>query len=90
MPAQLVMTAVLRNGGAMPVQWPAMELTLADEVFMVGTAAELVPVREIDDIAIGEPGEVTRELQSAYEDALHGRTPAYEKWLDVVPVPSKA
>ena len=66
------------------------ELTLADEVFMVGTAAELVPVREIDDIEIGEPGEVTRELQSAYEDALHGRTPAYEKWLDVVPVPSKA
>jgi branched-chain amino acid aminotransferase len=66
------------------------ELTLADEVFMVGTAAELVPVREIDDIEIGPPGEVTRELQSAYEDALHGRTPAYEKWLDVVPVPSKA
>jgi branched-chain amino acid aminotransferase len=66
------------------------ELTLADEVFLVGTAAELVPVREIDDIEIGPPGDVTRELQSAYEDALHGRTPAYEKWLDVVPVPSKA
>jgi len=66
------------------------ELYLADEVFMTGTAAELVPVREIDDIAIGTPGPITRELQSAYEDALHGRTPAYEKWLDVVPVPSKA
>jgi len=66
------------------------ELTLADEVFLVGTAAELVPVREIDDIEIGEPGQITRELQSVYEDALHGRAPAYEKWLDVVPVPSKA
>ncbi|MBA3509751.1 MAG: branched-chain amino acid transaminase [Thermoleophilaceae bacterium] len=66
------------------------ELTLADEVFLVGTAAELVPVREIDDIAIGPPGEITRALQSAYIDALHGRSERYAKWLDVVPVPSKA
>ena len=42
------------------------ELYLADEVFMTGTAAELVPVREIDDHAIGagEPGEITRVLQA--------------------------
>ena len=44
------------------------ELYLADEVFLSGTAAELVPVREIDDhpIGTGEPGEVTRVLQAAY------------------------
>ena len=61
------------------------ELTLADEIFLAGTAAELVPVREIDDIEIGPPGEITRAVQSVYIDALHGRAPAYEKWLDVVP-----
>ena len=51
------------------------ELTLADEVFLVGTAAELTPVREIDDIEIGPPGEITREIQGAFDDALHGRSP---------------
>ena len=66
------------------------ELVLADEVFLVGTAAELTPVREIDDIELGPPGEVTREIQEVYDDALHGRAERYAKWLDVVPVPSKA
>jgi len=66
------------------------ELTLADEVFMVGTAAELVPVREIDDIEIGPPGEITRKIQQVYDDALHGRDERYAEWLDVVAVPSKA
>jgi branched-chain amino acid aminotransferase len=68
------------------------ELYLADEVFMTGTAAELVPVREIDDHAIGtgQPGPVTREIQRVFEDALHGRDPRYREWLDVVPVPSRA
>ena len=68
------------------------ELYLADEVFLSGTAAELVPVREIDDHAIGsgEPGEVTREIQRVFDDALHGRDPRYADWLDVVQVPSKA
>ena len=66
------------------------ELTLADEVFMAGTAAELVPVREIDDIEIGPPGEITRQIQQVYDDALHGRDERYAEWLDVVPVPSKA
>jgi branched-chain amino acid aminotransferase len=63
------------------------ELYLADEVFLTGTAAELTPVREIDDHAIGtgEPGEVTRAVQKAFEDALHGRTERYREWLDPVP-----
>jgi branched-chain amino acid aminotransferase len=66
------------------------ELVLADEVFLVGTAAELTPVREIDDIAIGPPGEVTRDIQAIYDDALCGRVERYAKWLDLVPIPSKA
>jgi branched-chain amino acid aminotransferase len=68
------------------------ELYLADEVFFTGTAAELVPVREIDDHTVGggEPGPITRELQGAFDDALHGRAERYRDWLDVVKVPTKA
>lgn len=65
------------------------ELSLADEVFLTGTAAELVPVREVDDHDIGGPGEITRVIQAKYEDALHGRAPEYLEWLDVVEQPSK-
>ena len=65
------------------------ELYLADEVYCTGTAAELTPIREIDDHAVGtgEPGPVTRAVQSAFEDALHGRSERYRSWLD--PVPSR-
>jgi branched-chain amino acid aminotransferase len=66
------------------------ELALADEVFLTGTAAEIVPLREIDDIEIGPPGPITREVQRSFEDALHGRAPQYADWLDLVPVPSRA
>ena len=67
------------------------ELYLADEVFLSGTAAELVPVREIDDHTIGEgvSGLVTRAVQSVYVDALHGRDERYLEWLDVVKMPSR-
>ena len=66
------------------------EIALADEVFLTGTAAELTPLREIDDIEIGPPGPITREIQRVFYDALHGRAPQYAEWLDLVPVPSKA
>ena len=68
------------------------ELYMADEVFLTGTAAELVPVREIDDHTVGggEPGPITRELQGVFVDALHGRAERYRDWLDVVKVPTKA
>ena len=68
------------------------ELYLADEVFLTGTAAELVPVREIDDHPIGggRPGPVTADVQRVFDDALFGRDPRYVEWLDVVKVPSKA
>jgi branched-chain amino acid aminotransferase len=66
------------------------ELALADEVFLTGTAAELTPMREIDDIEIGPPGPITREIQGTFEDALFGRNARYADWLDLVPVPSQA
>jgi branched-chain amino acid aminotransferase len=63
------------------------ELYLADEVYVTGTAAELVPVREVDDhpVGAGTAGEVTLAVQSAFEDALHGRSERYREWLDPVP-----
>jgi branched-chain amino acid aminotransferase len=63
------------------------ELYLGDEVFVSGTAAELTPIREVDDHVIGDgrPGEVTLAVQSAFEDALHGRSERYREWLDPVP-----
>ena len=65
------------------------ELYMADEVFLTGTAAELVPVREIDDHDLGEPGEITRVIQAKFEDALHGRAQEYAEWLDLVSEPSR-
>src|SRR5919199_393194 len=68
------------------------ELYLADEVFVTGTAAELTPLREIDDHAVGDgrPGEITRAVQAVFEDALHGRSERYREWLDAVPVETVA
>jgi len=68
------------------------ELYLADEVFLTGTAAELVPVREVDDhpIGSGRPGEITGVLQRAFDDALHGRAERYDEWLDYVEVRERA
>jgi branched-chain amino acid aminotransferase len=64
------------------------ELYLAEEVFLTGTAAELVPVREIDDHPLGEPGEITRVIQAKFRDALHGRAEEYLEWLDFVGAPA--
>jgi branched-chain amino acid aminotransferase len=65
------------------------ELYLAEEIFLCGTAAELVPVREVDGHELGEPGETTKVIQAKFEDALHGRAPEYAEWLDLVGQPSK-
>ena len=64
------------------------ELYLADEVFLTGTAAELVPVRSVDDHELGDPGEITRVVQAKFEDALCGRAEEYLEWLDPVEVPA--
>jgi branched-chain amino acid aminotransferase len=65
------------------------ELYLAEEIFLCGTAAELVPVREVDDHELGAPGEITSVVQAKFEDALHGRAQEYAEWLDLVSQPSK-
>ena len=56
---------------------------IADEVFFVGTGAEVTPVVSLDDRPIGDgtPGPITRRLQSAYFDAVHGRSPEWAHWL---------
>jgi branched-chain amino acid aminotransferase len=59
------------------------DLYVADEVFMVGTATEVAPVRSVDDREIGV-GPVARELQAAYLDTVHGRSERWGHWLDVV------
>ncbi len=64
------------------------ELYLAEEIFFTGTAAELVPVREVDDHEVGEPGEITRVIQERFEDALCGRAEEYLEWLDLVGEPT--
>jgi branched-chain amino acid aminotransferase len=59
------------------------DLYLADEVFMVGTATEVAPVRAVDDRQIGV-GPITLELQKTYLDVVNGRDPRFIDWLDVV------
>lgn len=56
---------------------------LADELFMTGTAAEVTPVREVDNrrIGKGEPGPVTKKIQETYFKAVHGEEPKYRNWL---------
>jgi branched-chain amino acid aminotransferase len=58
------------------------DLTLADEVFMTGTAAEVTPIREIDDLEFTAPGPVTQEIQTAYLDTVRGRSERWTHWLE--------
>jgi branched-chain amino acid aminotransferase len=60
------------------------DLYLADEVFMCGTAAEVTPLRAIDDYEIGV-GEITLKIQEAYLDTVRGRSERWSQWLDPVP-----
>jgi len=60
------------------------DLYLADEVFMCGTAAEVTPVRSVDDHEIGV-GDVTREIQRTYLDVVRGATDRFAEWRELVP-----
>lgn len=60
------------------------DLYLADEVFLTGTAAELVPVRSVDDRELGEPGPVTKKLQEVYFAAVRGELDRYSAWNEYV------
>jgi branched-chain amino acid aminotransferase len=66
------------------------DLYLADEVFMCGTAAEVTPIREVDDHVVGPPGPVTTEIQQAYLDTANGRTERWAQWLEYAPSRTQA
>lgn len=60
------------------------DLYTADEAFLSGTAAEIVPIRSVDDRDLGEPGPITRVLQDTYFAAVRGEDDRYKDWLDHV------
>ena len=59
------------------------ELYIADEAFFTGTAAEITPIREVDDrrIGAGKPGPATLQLQAAFFEIVHGRDNRHADWL---------
>lgn len=59
------------------------EVYTADEAFLTGTAAEITPIRELDDRRIGDgkSGPVTRQLQAAYAKIVRGEEPRYRRWF---------
>jgi branched-chain amino acid aminotransferase len=62
------------------------DVYIADEAFFTGTAAEVTPIREVDNrtIGTGRRGPVTERLQKAFFDVVHGRNPKYQGWLTKV------
>jgi branched chain amino acid aminotransferase apoenzyme (EC 2.6.1.42) len=59
------------------------ELYLADEAFFSGTAAEITPIREVDDrqIGPGHPGPITKDIQATFFDTVKGKIDKYKGWL---------
>jgi branched-chain amino acid aminotransferase len=62
------------------------EVYISDEAFFTGTAAEVTPIRELDNRAIGsgKPGPVTKQMQSLYLDLVEGPRSGFDDWLTVV------
>jgi branched-chain amino acid aminotransferase len=62
------------------------DLYMADEVFLTGTAAEIVPVTSVDDrqVGSGRPGDVTRAVQEVFTQAVRGEVPQYKDWVELV------
>jgi branched-chain amino acid aminotransferase len=79
---------IARDKGIEVVETPLTrdEVYCADEVFLTGTAAELTPVREVDNRAIGagSRGPITKTIQATFFDAVHGRDRKYDSWLTKV------
>jgi branched-chain amino acid aminotransferase len=59
------------------------EVYTCDEAFLTGTAAEITPIREVDDRPVGKgrPGPITKRLQEAFFDAVKGKDRQFERWL---------
>lgn len=62
------------------------ELYVADEAFFTGTAAEITPIRQVDNRSIGngKPGEITQTLQNIFFDIIRGKQEKYKKWLTYI------
>jgi branched-chain amino acid aminotransferase len=62
------------------------ELYLADEAFLTGTAAEITPIREVDDrmIGPGKPGPMTKQVQETFFSIVRGENQKYQEWLDFI------
>ncbi|MDO8812636.1 MAG: aminotransferase class IV, partial [Gallionella sp.] len=62
------------------------DLYIADEAFFTGTAAEVTPIRELDNriIGIGSRGPITTKLQQAFFDCVTGKHPQHTDWLSYV------
>jgi len=62
------------------------ELTISDEVFLTGTAAEIIPVVAVDgkQIASGKPGDITKKMMKEYKDIVMNKNNDYSHWLTVV------
>ncbi|MDP9420769.1 MAG: branched-chain amino acid transaminase [Actinomycetota bacterium] len=60
------------------------DLYLSDEAFLTGTAAEVVPIRSIDDRDLGEPGVITRKVQEMYNATVRGEVDRYKDWCEHV------
>lgn len=60
------------------------DLYTADEAFLSGTAAEVVPVRSVDDRELGEPGPITRAIQEVFFQAVRGEVDQYKDWNEHV------
>ena len=60
------------------------DLYLAEEAFLTGTAAEVVPIRSVDDREIGDPGPITKAVQEMYFATVRGEVDRYKDWLDHV------
>jgi branched-chain amino acid aminotransferase len=62
------------------------DLYIADEIFLTGTAAEVTPIREVDDrmIGAGEPGPITKKIQTIFSEIISGKQAKYDHWLDRV------
>jgi branched-chain amino acid aminotransferase len=60
------------------------DLYTADEAFLSGTAAEVVPIREVDDrtVGTGKPGPITKQVQETYFATVRGEVPRYKEWLE--------
>ncbi len=59
------------------------EMYIADEMFFTGTAAEITPVREVDDrkVGAGKPGPITKQIQAYFFDILRGKNALFQHWL---------